>query len=29
LGFTKFVVYEDEKSHLNYPRTIIVASKDW
>ena len=28
LGHTKIEVYEDELSHLNYPRTIIVASKE-
>lgn len=28
LSFTKFIIHEDEKSHLNYPRTILVASKD-
>mgnify|MGYP003133598611 CR=1 FL=1 len=27
LGYDNIVVYEDKLSHLNYPRTIIVASK--
>ena len=28
LNFTKIEVYEDKNSHLNYPREIIVATKE-